>query len=1055
MLRINLKSNISNELSEIHIEDMLFSQDFKVVTCVAEDDGNLQRHDKIKLYSSSYEDWMEIDVDVERFTAVGEFWADTKYQVYSDRDSDCKYIRFHDNRYYYNNAETEGSEIMVDGIGYPIQQSEIDGSDCVVIKERYLITSLTQTLYDGRECEIFLEREIGDDGEITTRGSFVVINEEPEVIINNEDLNVFNSPKTFVRITFQNDGDIDLGVEKVSCTNFVNYVTYYDTDYDLDEKLDGSSTFYVTIGEGLSGLAVPYSYEYNSENGKFVYTELDAETVDYAASDTYASGITTMIKVNDAEHTYLPIQRKLKDSDIGGMVSIYLEHKNVDIDTTDRIIAKTIGNIPRYSLAIRRTKIVDGEPEIVESIVHNAKYYDKLSVDLKGNPFYYVTIGGKEYEFHYVVDSEGNTDNIGYIDYEGTVMYLKTGSSISSVVSEYNSQKPSTDNSRFKIEFANETLIGLSGIPYETHRIEVICNNVSERKYNIDTYYDGSSHVFAYVPYENLLTRKLYGDANGEEIIISDPIYAISRYDIVEIDGDKYKVQTNRHIYGDNQYDNDEIVQFIMFDKPEAYLFEILEIQGSNRLICRPIVDDYQDYETDTMQEYREMISGICYDVATNYDTYHFLIEGRFSPYKEEIDFSRYNSLDNNQPLNLKNLHFYKYIDYITVPFVASQDCYANLFQEDNLGNQFVKTEIIKSINEYVDMDKDVYYPYYVNGNDKKEINGIYFNLHFRTRTLDGWTINEDYTKINGNDKDETLLPSLNEANTNWFCFDYYSGNTNYAGYNDNGTTYNQTYGEYDIYKNPEEAWKHSDLLYFLNFTNNDVFYQKKKLSNSFLRLMFYDSKNPANQSLLYQATIWYDSSKAYKKYIDNNESNEYFDFNNNATRVGIGVSCEPYSATTPNASAFTFDDNIRLDSQFYVKNRYQMEDSAEGFYLHLFKDLLDGVCARTIYMKIVFNHAGEGKSCLFMLPHSKQGDTIVPWEYTQENVEELKNGISLEKALESIYIPINVEYDLEKDKYIYYLSENAAVLDSDNNLTFNLFEIKMKDESNSQENNP
>ena len=40
------------------------------------------------------------------------------------------------------------------------------------------------------------------------------------------------------------------------------------------------------------------------------------------------------------------------------------------------------------------------------------------------------------------------------------------------------------------------------------------------------------------------------------------------------------------------------------------------------------------------------------------------------------------------------------------------------------------------------------------------------------------------------------------------------------------------------------------DLLYFLNFTNEDVFYQKQKIGKSFLRLSFFDSPNPQNQNL-------------------------------------------------------------------------------------------------------------------------------------------------------------------------------------------------------------
>ena len=89
------------------------------------------------------------------------------------------------------------------------------------------------------------------------------------------------------------------------------------------------------------------------------------------------------------------------------------------------------------------------------------------------------------------------------------------------------------------------------------------------------------------------------------------------------------------------------------------------------------------------------------------------------------------------------------------------------------------------------------------------------------------------------------------------------------------------------------------------------------------------------------------------------------------------------------------------------------------------------------------------------MLPHSTKLGDIVPWEYNEENVNKLKEGVPISEVFQHIYIPITLEYDVEKDQYQYYLSENTALFDENHNLTFNLFEIKMKDESNQEENNP
>ena len=1049
MLKISLYTRNGNEMNEIRLHDILLSEDYKTVTFVAEDDCILQQNDTVKLYSYSYDDWTDMDVSVERFNVMGTFVYDTRYEVLSDNDSECKYIKFHDNRYYYNrnnyNNEFSGkTKIFIDDASYPIQTDTATNSEYVMVKEKYFITSDTQTLTDGTICEIFIERIINPDDSIDTSGSFITIG---GVVADVDDLVVYPYPKPFANIIFNNDSSFELMMEGAACAISVPYVVYNGEEYEIQNKFADSSEQYVNIGNGLSGTVRPYLYEYDEDKGKFQYKETTFPSDGYSNCDTFAQGMTLMLKVNDAENTALPIFFKSKDGDIGTKLYLYLEGKNTDISARDRIVATTANYEPRYVVLTRHIKFNENdEKEYVDAIVHNGKFYDKRETDENGNPFYYVKIDDREYEFHFLP----NSTNEGYIDYDGTIMYLKISQSINDVISEYRSQAPSGDDSRIRIEFANEEPIGLPNISYPKEKIEVMCNNLQPYfTYDIETYVDGSNPIFAYVPYENLLTRKLYAESS-EQIIISNPVYGITRYDVVQIEDKNYQIYNSQLIYGNNQHEDDETYQYIMLDKPETYVFTIDGIEGSNKLMCSPIIDGYVDVDIDTTQEYDELAKGICYDVATNYSMYYFSKEHKFSPYKERLDFSLFNSDVLNQPLHLNNVRLFKSVEYFSIPLLTSQENYATLFQENYLEKQFVDREVAKSINEYVDMDKDIYYPFYKVGDEMKEVNGIYFNLHFRTRTFDGWTINEDYTRLNGDNTDERLLPSFNEANTNWFCFDYYSGATNYSGYSDNGRTSKQTYGEFDIDKNPSEAWKHSDLLYFLNFTNDDVYYQKKKLSHSFIRLLFYDSNNPANQSLLYQATIWYDYSKAYKKFIDNHEINDYFDFATNSIKKGVGVACEPYAN-----DVFTFDDNIRLDSQFYVKNRYSMKDSAEGFYLHMFKNLLDGTCQRTIYMKVMFNHAGEGKSCLFMLPHSKHGDTIVPWEYNTENVNELKAGVSIEDVFDTMFIPITLEYDVEKDRFMYYLSENVGVFDEDNNLTFNLFEIKMKDESNKKEDNP
>ena len=113
-------------------------------------------------------------------------------------------------------------------------------------------------------------------------------------------------------------------------------------------------------------------------------------------------------------------------------------------------------------------------------------------------------------------------------------------------------------------------------------------------------------------------------------------------------------------------------------------------------------------------------------------------------------------------------------------------------------------------------MEKDIYYPKYINSDngvyngsytDFNPISEIRVNLHFRTRNLDTWKIDES---------------------SNWFITDYYP-------YKD--IILNQDKKEL---KTLMEA---SDLVGLLGFTNNDVYYQKSKIGKSFLRFSYITTK--------------------------------------------------------------------------------------------------------------------------------------------------------------------------------------------------------------------
>ena len=230
-------------------------------------------------------------------------------------------------------------------------------------------------------------------------------------------------------------------------------------------------------------------------------------------------------------------------------------------------------------------------------------------------------------------------------------------------------------------------------------------------------------------------------------------------------------------------------------------------------------------------------------------------------------------------------------------------------------------------------------------------------------------------------------------------------------------------------------------------YSEDDIKFRKTKLKKSFLRLMFYSSNNPLSRELLYYSTIFLDSGELYTKYsnIKNilNE-NEYISHAFDETRT---------------------DDDLRLSAKFTVKNKFNSTKSSEGFYLYLFPDELgEENVARTIYMKVGFNHAGYGKTVAMMLPRTrfnvtghdvdgnniyeeggrvsygignfplKSSDSDFPLSFTQVNDGMVDNDY--ERYSDSIMIPVNIVYSKAKKTYLYYFpwynraNENKIIID-------------------------
>lgn len=320
------------------------------------------------------------------------------------------------------------------------------------------------------------------------------------------------------------------------------------------------------------------------------------------------------------------------------------------------------------------------------------------------------------------------------------------------------------------------------------------------------------------------------------------------------------------------------------------------------------------------------------------------------------------------------NRFFYKkddkYVLFKSVDVVKEQIFYEiktqiNVSDENNLLQQNTITDMFsldikeKVIPDFVDMEKSMYEPV-INSASGTLCNEIIFKFNFRVRDLDdkAWPIKD---------------------NMGW----------------------NQ-YGTGDPLPQPKEAV--SDPLSVLNFTKEDVQFQKMRLKKSFIRLSFYDTDNPLTQQLLYYSTVFLDSGELFGEFTKGRYSDPNFDVTS-------------------------------LSTEMTIRNRYQSEKSSEGFYIYLFTNETekDGP-SKDIYMKVEFNHAGYGRVIPMVKPHVENG---------------VIQATPFEEYFSSQFIKLSIKSMQGADAdHIYYVTDtNQKCVEVDGEtIIFNLFEAKIKD---------
>ena len=190
------------------------------------------------------------------------------------------------------------------------------------------------------------------------------------------------------------------------------------------------------------------------------------------------------------------------------------------------------------------------------------------------------------------------------------------------------------------------------------------------------------------------------------------------------------------------------------------------------------------------------------------------------------------------------------------------------------------------------------------------------------------------------------------------------------------------------------------------------------------MRLLFYTSTDPLEQKLLYYSTVFLDGGDLYGKYV---KQLLFMEEN------GLMASATNLNAAVVFCSANTVSG--RVDTKINITNEFDRTKSAEGFNIYLFKEdknlnLENG--EKTIYMKVEFNHAGNGKTTPMILwPRAVDSDG---------NPTEQYSALTVDNFIENLYIPVKLTYI--DDRYVYYLptAENG----SDGVISLVLFEPKL-----------
>lgn len=361
----------------------------------------------------------------------------------------------------------------------------------------------------------------------------------------------------------------------------------------------------------------------------------------------------------------------------------------------------------------------------------------------------------------------------------------------------------------------------------------------------------------------------------------------------------------------------------------------------------------------------------------------------------------------------------------LSVPF--GQDFETDLGREEALLEHFY-AEVDGQINKIVDFEKQSFSPVYRdNSGEWRDVSKIVFNVHLRDRSVTKGSFELDpewkYDERRyWNNYPEVVPPDSCDEE--------------------------QVLLQKDWNADSEMTAQDADLVGYAGFDDDDIYYQKKKVSNTFIRVSIYNTPNRGDQKLLYSAKIYLNPGLLYGKYVKQLRKAPVEGEENVPVVFREG------------------DKENRLGLSFVCTHKYDYDNPSEGFYFHLFPSNLSESASTEVYMKVEFNNAKYGYSIQLTMPE-KKGDgtldemggdsTMVPIDpesedfpktyiyYVQRPTQDNRDGVvkvDMARLARDMYIPIRIRYDEVKKRYVWFLPTSGNL--DDNTMVFNLFEPRV-----------